>query len=93
MSTSEHDPLIARLERIECVLLRLTEKTTVREWYSVEEFASMIGKAPYTVREHCRQGRLAANKKRSGHGLHLEWSIPHSELLRYQEQGLRPERK
>ena len=93
MITDELNPLIERLERIECVLQRLTEKTTVREWYSVEEFASMIGKAPYTVREHCRQGRLVGNKKRSGHGLHLEWSIPHSELLRYQEQGLLPERK
>jgi hypothetical protein len=93
MSTGEHDPLLERLDRIEAVLMRLTEKAAVRDWYSVEEFAEQVGKAAYTIREHCRLGRLAAQKRRNGHGLHHEWVLPHSELIRFQKEGLLPERR
>jgi Helix-turn-helix domain len=93
MSTDELGPVLERLERIEHALLVLTEQATVRDWYSVEQFAEIVGKAPYTVREHCRLGRLAGVKKRSGHGLQKEWVLPHSELLRFQKEGLLPERR
>jgi hypothetical protein len=93
MTTDELSPLIDRLDRIESVLLKLTEKSAVREWYSVEEFAASVGKAAYTIREHCRLGRLNASKRGHGHGLHQEWVIAHSELIRFQKDGLLPERR
>ena len=85
MSTVEE-----RLERIESMLVSLVEQQTVREWYSVEQFAEIVGKAEFTVREWCRGQRIAARKKKSGRGAHASWVISHDELLRYQREGLLP---
>jgi hypothetical protein len=79
-----------RLERIEALLTVLVERDQVREWYSVGEFARLVGRCGFTVREWCRQGRLLAAKKESGRGAYTAWSISHEELLRYQREGLRP---
>jgi transposase len=62
----------------------------IREWYSTEEIAQMIGRAAYTVREWCRLQRLAARKRESGRGRYLAWEIHVDELWRYLEHGLRP---
>ncbi len=78
-----------RLERIEAMLVVLVERNQVREWYSVEEFARLVGRSGFTVREWCRQGRLLAAKKESGRGAYTAWAISHEELLRYQREGLR----
>jgi len=78
-----------RLSRIESMLHFLTGLQQVREWYSVEEFARQVGRSPFTVREWCRHGRLAAHKKHSGRGAHSAWTISHEEFLRYQREGLR----
>src|ERR1700722_13004761 len=40
-----------RLDRIESLLASLVERDRVREWYSVDEFARIAGKAEFTVRE------------------------------------------
>jgi hypothetical protein len=77
-----------RLERIEAMLVALVERQTIKEWYSVEEFAQLLGKAEFTVREWCRLGRIRAVKKGSGRGAHASWAISHKELLRYQHEGL-----
>src|SRR3954451_10192772 len=79
--------LIRRLDQIERLIL---EQNTVREWYTTEEFAGRVGKAEFTVREHCRLGRLNARKRRSGRGKHASWVLSHDELLRYQREGLLP---
>jgi hypothetical protein len=79
-----------RLERMESMLVVLVERQTVKEWYSVEEAARLLGKAEFTVREWCRLGRLHAEKKDSGRGAHASWVISHAELLRYQREGLLP---
>jgi len=79
-----------RLERIEALLESLVERQTMREFYSIEEFAQIVHKSEFTVREYCRLGRLQAMKKASGRGAHASWSIPHSELLRFQKEGLLP---
>lgn len=66
----------------------LTSQRTVKDWYSVEEFAAVVGKSDFTCREWCRLGRIRAIKKNSGRGKHQSWSISHEELLRYQKEGL-----
>ena len=79
-----------RLEKIEHLLLALVERQQVREWYSVEEFARIVGRAEFTCREWCRHGRIKAEKKDSGRGAYASWAIPHAELLRFQKEGLLP---
>ena len=78
-----------RLEKIETMLAALVEREPVREWYSVEEFASAVGRSEFTCREWCRHGRINAVKKNSGRGAYSAWAIAHAELLRYRREGLR----
>jgi len=82
-----------RLERIESILVVLVERQQVREWYSVEEFSRIVGRAEFTVREWCRHGRIKAERKGSGRGAYLSYAIPHGELLRFQREGLLPLKK
>ena len=82
--------IIERLDRIEAALRELTRLRTVKDFYTVEEFAALVGLAPYTVGQHCRMGRIKASKKGSGRGPHKGWAISHEELLRYQREGLLP---
>lgn len=82
-----------RLDRLEKLLLVLVERQQVREYYSVEEFASIVSRADFTVREWCRHGRIKAEKKESGRGAHASWAISHEELLRFQREGLLPVRR
>jgi len=79
-----------RLERIESLLVSLVEREQVREYYSVEEFARIVGRASFTVREWARHGRIKAEKKESGRGAYASWAISHPEMLRFQREGLLP---
>jgi hypothetical protein len=79
-----------RLEKIESLLVVLVEKQQTKEWYSIEEFARNVGRAEFTCREWCRNGRIHAEKKGSGRGAFTAWVISHQELLRYQREGLLP---
>lgn len=81
-----------RLEKIEAMLVELVERQQVREWYSVEEFARIVGRATFTVRAWARDGRIRASKKLSGRASFASWSISHDELRRYQQEGLLPSR-
>ena len=82
-----------RLEKIESLLAALVERQQVKDWYSTEEFARLVGKADFTVREYCRLGRVHAEKRRSGRGAHPGWVIGHAELQRFQREGLLPDRR
>jgi hypothetical protein len=82
-----------RLERIESMLAALVQQQTVREWYTTEQMAQLVGKAEFTVREWCRHGRINAEKRLSGRGAHPSWVISHGELLRFQREGLLPIRR
>ena len=79
-----------RLERIESMLSLLVEKQTLREWYTTDQVAELLGKAEFTVREWARLKRIKAEKRKSGRGAYASWVISHEELLRVQREGLLP---
>ena len=89
--TSSNDELLARLTKIETLLVSLVEQRTIKEWYSTAEVASILGKAEFTVREWCRLGRVHAQKKKSGRGVASEWIVSHAELTRVRNEGLLPD--
>lgn len=86
----------ARLERMEAMQIAMhellrqlhVERCESKAWYSIEEFARLVGREPFTCREWCRQRRIQASKKRSGRGAHASWAIAHEELERYRREGL-----
>ena len=79
-----------RLERIEQMLTTLVRQQTIKEWYTTVEVGGLLGRAEYTVREWCRQGRIRAKKKPCGRGKGGEWLISHEELTRLKNEGLLP---
>ncbi len=79
-----------RLTRIEALLAVLAEGRQARAWYTVEEFARLVGRSEFTVREWCRLARIEARKKAGGRGAHAAWAISHEEFERFQREGLRP---
>jgi transposase len=84
------DPVLERLAKIETALQLLVRQRTVRDYYSTEDVAQILGKSSFTVREWCRLGRIHAEKRASGRGTSLEWMISHEELERIQGEGLLP---
>lgn len=87
MTTEE---AFACLERMEALLRLLLEREMVKDWYSTDEFGRLVGKAEFTIREHCRLGRLNAEKRKSGRGAYPAWVLSHEELQRYRREGLVP---
>ena len=77
-----------RLERIDAMLVALTDRQHPTEWYSVEEFSRIVRRSEFTCREWCRHGRIHGQKKASGRGAHTSWAISHEELQRYRREGL-----
>lgn len=82
--------LANRLSNIERMLSALVQREQVKDWYDMDEFARIVGKAPFTVREWARLKRIRAEKRKSGRGAHAAWVVSHAELLRYQREGLLP---
>ena len=82
------DELRGRLSRIESTLEELLRQKTIKEWYTTDEVAAVLGKAAFTVREWCRHGRVQANKRDCGRGNSKEWIISREELMRIQTDGL-----
>ena len=80
-----------RLDRIEARLKSLAERERIKDFYTTDEIARLVGKREFTVREWARLGRIHAQKRRSGRGAFASWVITHQELLRYQREGLLPE--
>src|SRR5262245_17979277 len=78
------DAVIEGLGKIEATLSVLVQQRTAKDWYGTGEVAEKLGKARFTVRECCRQGRIQANKRRCGRGQSQEWVISHAELVRIQ---------
>lgn len=82
--------IMQQLKEIREALGVLIERQQVREFYEVDQFAALTGKAAFTVREYCRNGRLHALKRRSGRGGSTSWVISHEEYRRFQREGLLP---
>jgi hypothetical protein len=78
------------LEKIESQLATLVSREKIRDWYTTEQFAKEVGKAEFTVRAWCRNGRVNAQKRHSGRGSTPAGVVSHDELLRYQREGLIP---
>jgi hypothetical protein len=79
-----------RLENIERLLEQLVTKTVAKSWYTVEEFATLVGRSCFTCREWCRLGRIHAEKSMTQTGSATAWTISHDEYLRFQREGLLP---
>jgi hypothetical protein len=62
----------------------------VKDWYTVAELAGILGKAEFTVREWCRQGRVYASKRACGRGNSQEWIVSREEIDRIRNEGLLP---
>jgi len=86
----QNPELIERLDRIEAMLGELVRMRTVKGWYSTDEVAEILGKAPFTVREWCRLSRIKGEKRGSGRGKYQSWVVSHAELQRIQREGLLP---
>ncbi len=55
-----------------------------KQWYSTNEVAALLGKSPYTVRQHwCGKGRIECEKDPDSG----RWRIPAKEVGRLQEGG------
>ena len=65
---------------------------SLKSMYTVAEFAKLVKKARYTVRQWCHDERINAEKAGCGRGLDCEWRITHAELIRYNNEGLLPKR-
>lgn len=95
MNTDNPQDIVARLDRIELHLAEmrdlLASQRTLKDFYSTAEVAEALGKAEYTVREWCRQGRVNAEKRACGRGRAKEWIVSHQELVRLKNEGLLPD--
>ena len=84
-----------RLARSESIVQEvrdiLKNQQPQKEWYTVTELATLLGKAEFTVREWCRLGRVHANKRQCGRGDSQEWIVSHEEMTRIQNHGLLPD--
>jgi hypothetical protein len=93
MHPEQIDLLLARLDRIEAALIALAQQQTVKEHYTTEEAARLLGLAEFTVRNYCRLGRVRGEKKGSGRGKYQSWVVGHEEIERVRREGLLPLRR
>lgn len=102
-SMGERDVLVELLERVRRTERRvrrverlLEGQQPAKKYYTTAEFGRLCQPKmlkPYTVREHCRLGRIRAERRACGRGNSPEYSIPHAELGRYNNEGLLPDRR
>lgn len=90
-NSGEIGEVLSRLHRIELALDQLVQQRTAKDWYTTDEVADILAKAPFTVREWCRNRRINADKRDCGRGNAKEWIISHQELRRIQNEGLLPD--
>ena len=98
---SDFNLILEKLDRNEANLGQLLQprstapnqlSPTEKEWYTTEEAARILNRAPWTVRQWCRMKRVIARKRQCGRGLASEWIISRDELQRIRNEGLLPPR-
>ena len=89
MSTIEQ--VVEELRLLKEMVQELVQKRTIKDFYSVEELARALGKAPWTIRNYCRLGRINALQRKCGRGRSKEWMISHEELERIRNHGFLPD--
>ena len=78
------------LHRIERLLEQLVARTVAKSHYTVDEFAALVKRAPFTCREWCRLGRIRAERSMTQTGPTTRWVISHQEYERFLRAGLLP---
>lgn len=61
-----------------------------QEWYSTDQVAKIFSVKTLTVQDWCRDGRIRAEKQRTGRGRYLTWVISHREIERFRKEGHLP---
>ena len=85
------EEVLAKLANIEVLLQQvISAKVPTQNYYSTADAAKILGRAEWTIREHCRLGRVHAEKRASGRGAAKEWMISAEELRRIKSEGLLP---
>ena len=87
---SEELEILRELQEVKAMLTVLVERQTVKEYYEIEDFSSLVGKTTFTCREWFQLGRINSEKKLSDNGAYARWVVSQAELLRYQKEGLLP---
>lgn len=89
--------IIEKLERLEMLIVQMVEQMSKlllgggsQEWFTVGEFAKLVNRRPYTVRQWANEGRIHASKSRTRTGGAFEWVISRQELDRLRQEGLLP---
>lgn len=71
-------PVLDRLDKLTAYILQPSEKQS----YTVDEVADRTGLAAWTIRQACNKHLISAEK------VNEKWRIPHSELVRVQNNGI-----
>jgi hypothetical protein len=58
-----------------------------REYHDTRSAGFILGLSIYQVAKYCREGSIIARKRNIVRGKALEWSIEHSEVIRFLREG------
>ena len=85
----EQDEVVQLLHRVLGAIddLRAVIRQTRKEFYTVDEIASLAGRTPYTIRRWIGEGRLTATRVQ-GTGPRGRLLVPGDQLTRLLGQGL-----
>ena len=78
------DQLGGRIDALETHLRAVVVSRLEKDWYTTDEVAVLTGRAPWTVREWCRLGRIRAKKSPRSD----KWVVSKLELKRLLNDGL-----
>jgi hypothetical protein len=90
--TEVESSLNAINDLLKCLLQNVEDRIPRKEYFTISEFAQLIGRAPFTVREWARHLRVRTTRA-GARGPYAEYRIHISEIARYRSEGLLPQRR